>query len=601
VKKKGIYLLLLTTLALIACSREMPVTYGDGPVTVGFLAGDGTAMGISTRTSAGEDGLSTLWSPGDIIALWAKASNGTEVLNGQEFSVASLMGTSAFFTSTIPNQMPEGNYTYVASYPVPDKMENGYAYFTIPSIQDGTCSNGEDIMVSDQVVAREMKAIDWENYGHQEMQLGMNHLLHRMRFYITNTQSLGGESIKEITVTFPRNVAGQIAVDLENPEAGSIVSNGENTISVVLDEPLPVSTSSQRHYLNISILPTTFSTGEKMNVTLHTASKLATMEIPLKSRTFAAGHSTPVLLVPQNVMDAPRLYFTVNSNNLGEDINRIELTAPTGCTWGDTGSNVFTYNPGENIPVGRKFYVEFHNLSTFQAFSGQSIQVKYESEHVTINETVTVGSLTGVPSANLNLNVPYLLYENFSSVPTFSSNDEYKTSKAGTYSAHTFLNGWAGARCGAEAGKCIRIACRRETSARYAARVDSAPLNGTIKKATNLSVEFDYGANNQFGGIAIVTDGNVGQNCHIGYITTTSNYKSGDDDGTYESDNSFYVKEYSGSYDSTPNNDTYILHNVPATNVVRITWRTTIEDQAGLTNTTAWLYIDNIKIKISNQ
>lgn len=339
-----------------------------------------------------------------------------------------------------------------------------------------------------------------------------------------------------------------------------------------------------------------------MSVTLHTASKQASFDIPLKGRAFAAGHSTPVLLVPRNVIEARRLYFSLKSNNLGEDVSRIDLIAPAGCTWGESSSGTFTFDPGGDITVGTTFYVEFHDLNKFNAFSGKDITVTYNSEHAEISETVNAGNIIGRPSATIGLNVPYLLCEDFSSVATFSSNDEYsKTFVTGDFNPHTFLNGWAGGRCGAKAGKCIRIACRRETTADYPARVDSAPLKGRIKKTVNLSVEFDYGADNEYGGIPIIVDGNVGQNCRIGYITTTKNYKSGNNTGTYEGGNTFYVKEYTGSYDNTPNHDSYILHNVPATDVVRISWRTLPEHQEGTTNTTIWLYIDNVKIKISKQ
>ena len=39
------------------------------------------------------------------------------------------------------------------------------------------------------------------------------------------------------------------------------------------------------------------------------------------------------------------------------------------------------------------------------------------------------------------------------------------------------------------------------------------------------------------------------------------------------------------------------VHDVPAW--FRLAWRTEIEHQAGTTNTTAWLYIDNIKVQIT--
>ena len=83
-----------------------------------------------------------------------------------------------------------------------------------------------------------------------------------------------------------------------------------------------------------------------------------------------------------------------------------------------------------------------------------------------------------------------------------------------------------------------------------------------------------------------------------GFVTSTEGYKSGDTDGTFDSANQRYVFEKTGSYDSTPNTDTYYLNNVP-TGTVRITWRTEVQHQAGTNNTTCWLYIDNVKVQIA--
>ena len=99
--------------------------------------------------------------------------------------------------------------------------------------------------------------------------------------------------------------------------------------------------------------------------------------------------------------------------------------------------------------------------------------------------------------------------------------------------------------------------------------------------------------------VAIILDGNVGQNCYIGYVTSTKGYKSGDTDGVYDrTNNTFYAKEYTGSWDNTPNDTDYTLSNIPANTLIRISWRTEIEHQAGTTNTTCWLYLDNIKVTI---
>jgi hypothetical protein len=218
--------------------------------------------------------------------------------------------------------------------------------------------------------------------------------------------------------------------------------------------------------------------------------------------------------------------------------------------------------------------------------------------HTTTKMGMELLTLSFMPSNGLN--VPYLLYEDFSAVGSFSYDDQYSGGfNSGSKDSHAFLSGWTGARIGASAGQSIRIACRRETSADYPARVDAAPLNGIIKSPVDLSVEFDYGANNQFGGISIISNPDVGQTCHVGYVTSTQGYKSGATNGTFEDGNSFYVKEYSGSYTSTPNTAQYTIHNVPAGGIFRLTIRTEIEHQAGTNNTTAWLYIDNVKIKIA--
>lgn len=606
---RPIILLAVLCAALTACQRESPAIIEGGPVDVGVRVGSSEGVGISitagTKTFASGDGLSTQWSTSDNIALWALDGGGNAVLNAQPFSVYSVSGSSSYFTSTLSSPMPEGQYSYFASYPLPEQVSGGIARYTIPDKQDGVCGSGAEPLFSNVAVAGALHAIDW-NEGHDDSDLclDMSSLVHRLRFYLPEVSGLEGESIEEMMVSFPRAVAGKFDVNLASVGIGSPVpagvlnGAGENTVNVFPVEPVSMSTSSEKHYVNVAIAPTSFSDGEYMDVTIHTQSKILYATIPLMSRTFAAGHSTAAGIVPSSIVECRRLFFTLASNPVGEDIQSIRLTAPTGSNWGSSGSNIFDFTPSELIKTGDRFCVEFLDLAQFESFSGKDIQVTYESDHLTINQTVHIGSLTGKVSENLGLNVPWLLNEDFNDVQTFSSNDEYATSKAGSYSSYSFLDGWAGARVGAEAGKCIRIACRRETSARYDSRVDSAPLNAVFKKPTNLVVEFDYGADNRYGGIPIVLDGNVGQNCHLGYITTTKNYKSGDKDGTYQ--HNFYIKEYSGSFDSTPNNDSFVLQNVPAGNIVRISWRTVVEDQAGLTNTTAWFYIDNVKVKIYN-
>lgn len=579
--------------AFSSCQKGAVENVGNvGRHTIGFCTGE-----ASTRTMMNPDGLTASWEKGDRIAIWAKNSAGEYTLNNTQFSVYGADGARAFFTATIDASMPEDRYTYFATYPVPESVSLTKATFTIPSIQDGKVSGGADIMIANPLLHGPLDEVQ-ELSDYTKLGMSMEHILHQFRLYLPEGEDkLGGEAIVKMVLTFPKPVAGKLVADFTDTEAAAEFSGEEKSITLKLSEPLVNSTSSERKYAMAAFFPSSFEASESINIKIYTETKIANAyPVNLEGRTFAAGHSTPVRLSFSDIQEYGRLRFTVSSNNLGENANAVRLTAPQGCTWGD-GSTIYEYRPGHEITTGETFEIPFENLDTFRTFSGKDVTVTFDTEHVDATQTVRVPDLTTLNFAEISAGLPYLLYEDFSGVESFNSGDNYATSNAGSKSPKSFLNGWTGGRVGAEAGMCIRIACRRETSKGYDARVDSAPII-SLKKSTDIKVSYDYGVNNKYGGIAIITDGNVGQNVHIGYVTDTKGYSSGDDSGTFESDNTFYAKEYTGSYTSTPNSDTRIIHSAP-TGVLRITWRSAAEYQAGTTNTTCWLYLDNIKVQIA--
>ena len=589
--------------AALSCTPEgletVPsATVSDGLVTVGFAVASDAA---ATKTAAGPDGLSTSWTSSDAIALWAKSGTSYS-LSAVPFSVYGMADAGAFFTAELDSPMEQGTYTYFATYPVPSSVSGNTATFTVPSVQDGISGNGEDIMVASPAEAGALEQIDWLETRQPDLALRMEHKLHRLRFYYDDSR-LGGESIQKIVATFPKYVAGTVTTDFTNPASSLTITEGSSAITVEPVTPVAPSSGDKRHYAMASIIPTQFQSGESMAVKMYTESKVASVTIPLQSRNFAAGHSTPVRIIPSSVGNFCKIYVNVDSNNLGESVQTITFTAPSGCKWSDSGSETFVYNPGTAIDAGHSFVLEYEDESAFRTLSDKTVTVTYDSEHVTISETIEIENLTGKYSTRLSLNVPYLLYEDFARVSSFSSNDEYTGGSTagltkGDKSAYSFLDGWSGGRIGAEAGKCIRISSRRETRiGNYPARVDSAPLRGIIKKAARISVNFDYGADNQTGGIG---KADVGQTCHVGYVTDTAKYSSGDGTGTFEGgENSFYVKENTGSYDNLPNNRTITIQ-IPAASIIRVTWRSVIDNDWGANNTTDWLFLDNIKIKITN-
>ena len=588
-------------ICLSSCEASLTVqepSSGDsapGPVEVRLSAGG--SFSPQLKTSADEDGLGTSWVAGDRIAVWALDSGGREVLSATGFSLYGASSSKAFFSATLDSAMPEGEYTYYATYPEPSSVSGTSAVFSVSSLQDGHSGGGVDIMLSAPETGDALKPVEWESYDGDEVSLSMDHMLHRLRFYCPEACLPAGEKISRVVAAFPRPVAGDVTL---NVVSGELTASGSGSQVITLEpaQAVPLS-GSTKNYVTASVIPVTFSPGESMQVTFYTDTKVARMTVPLGGRTFAPGHSTAVRMTPETVGNCYRIAVRMDSNNLGEDIQSMTLSAPEGCRWGDSLGNELVYSPGRTFTRGENFILEFEDEAAFMSLSGKKVTVTYDSEHARISEEISIGSLSGKYSADLSLNVPYLLYEDFSSVGTFSYDDEYTGGfNSGSKSPHSFLDGWTGARVGAQAGQCIRIACRRETSANYSARVDSAPLKGILKSPVDLDVEFDYGANNQYGGLIIITDPNVGQTCFVGYVTSSEGYKSGDTSGTFESGNSFYVKEYSGSYTSTPNKASYTIHGAPAGGIFRLTLRTEIESQAGTNNTTDWLYIDNVKIKI---
>ena len=555
------------------------------PCKVGFYAG-----GPFTRTSICDDGLSSEWQQGDRISVWAVGSNDVKVLDNTGFAVYGLNGGRAFFTATLDSEMPEDTYTYYASYPAPLSVSGTYADFEIPAVQDGRMSDGADILIAAPVTYGPLRPVP-EILDGSGLSLSMEHLLHQFRLYMPEDE-FNGEPVKKIELTFPRGVVGRLTADYTNPDAEASLSDATSTVTLLLDEPLAVSTAEKMNFAVASFFPGTFGEGESVTVMIPAYQKVAYSDIDLQSRTFERGHSTPVRL---RFRTEPAWFvnFTVSGNNLGEDADKVILTAPEGCTWGNTGSNVYTYAPGHKITTGETFTIQLDTEEHYRALSGREIAVSFDCEHVTTNGTLTMPDMSSGLSTDISAGLPYLLYEDFSAVGTFHYDDNHSAANAGSKDYHGFLgeSGWTGARIGADGG-CIRIACHRETSANYPARVDSAPF--VLKKSADIVVKFDYGDNNQSGGLG---SNDKGQTAHIGYVTGSGGYKSGD--GTGEFPYSFFTKEKDGSFGTTPRHAEYVISAAPE-GLVRISWRSVPESSAALGNTTAWLYIDNVTVQIAN-
>ncbi len=564
--------------------------------------GEEVALGIGcspkTRTGYDSDSKSFVWLPGDKVSVWARSSSGSYALDGTTFSLLARESdaSSAYFTATLASPMAEGTYSYYVTYPVPASVSGTTATFTVPSVQDGAASGGTDILVSEEATGTELQAIKEgsEPVSKDVMTVSMKHLLHFLRFYIPEGKNILGEPLTSIEFSMPQNIAGNVSVDVTDASSASL-SGGTTDMILDLSEPLTDDPSSAA-VAGIFPPSAAYSATDKMNVTVYSDNKWATVNpISLAGRTFDAGHITPVPLKPADVKDKYWLKFTLASNNLGEDPQKITLTLADGSAWPDGTSSAFLWegSDGGVIPVGDTYVMTTLDETAFRALSSKSVTVSYESESAIVSETLSLGDLSSGTSASVSLNCPYLFFEDFSTVESFNSGDLYKTSNAGSKDPKVF-NGWSVARAGAQAGTAIRLAAHRETGfANYPSRADSPFLSGLKEgKKVDLDIQFNYSMGREEGGL--FSKPKASQTVYLGYITTSENLKSGDETGTYP--DSFELNETTGSYSNINHLSQTTLSEVQAP--LRLSWRTVAQTVWDTTNSTCWLYIDNIKVKI---
>lgn len=563
-----------------------------------------------TRTEYDVETKRFVWNDGDKIAVWAKSPDGSYALDNQAFRLMAVASdkSEAYFTATLQSPMAEGTYSYYMTYPLPESMGGMTATFTVPSVQDGTASDGVDIIVAEPISGPALEPVKEAApiVSDDVLNVRMRHLLHFLRFYIPEGNNLLGEPVKRIEFTMPRAVAGKVSVDVTD---ASTVSFGEGVNGLTLELRNPIDESADGTEVAVAgIFPPrmAYSAGDRITVDAYSENKCASVSFSLAGRDFAAGHTTKV---PLKMTEAKpieyELKFMLASNNLGEDVQDIRITLPDDAVWPGLSSSELRIDSGNDglVRIGDTYVFRTKDKAFFKGLSSKRLAVTYESESAVVSETVTLGDFSSSIRGECELNCPYLFFEDFSWVEGFNSNDEYGWSSPGSFSPHLFApytidaenpwspekGGWSAARAGAQAGTAIRIACRRETRlANYSARADSPFLSGLKDgKTVNLDITYDYSMGRE-------GTPKIAQTVYFGYITTSKNPSSGDETGTFPE--SFKINETTGSYTNINHTANTLLRGVGAP--LRLSWRTMPDKDWGANNNTCWLYIDNIKVKI---
>jgi hypothetical protein len=623
--------LLFVVLFLVGCAKDDFITIGDSrgeKAVYGFGVGGGT-----TRTFINDDGVTISWDKDDKVVLWAKAKGSDSyTLSNKTFDTwfVSADNSQAYFTAKLDSQMPDSgdenkndDYTYYVCYPLPQSVSGTTATFNLPSTQDGKMGGGADIMVAQGTGPALAKLYTPANPNDSNVvpdyvikegvKLQMKHLIHALRFYVPQGKwgFPQGETVERIVFTMPANVAGTVTADVaaESPALSS-PTNATNTISLNLKEPIGPSAADGNGIVNYdyacaSIIPNTYS-GD-MTVKVYSQTKASQVTIPIDNRKMAAGHITPVGLNSSKTVNQYVLRIKWGGNNLGENVNKITFHNENG---NEVSALTITDITNKFKKVGDYYDIDLSfgnqsDIDAVKALAGKNITVKYDSDHAIVSTNFIFPS--GIENGFFHeetLTVPYLFFEDFSTVSSISSNDEYESGfNSGSKSAVSFLSGWTGARIGAQAGTSIRIASRRETSADYPARVDSAPLSG-IKdgKTVNIKVTYDYGVNYE-------GTHTGGQTILQGYVISNEAYSSGESiysirngqqfskiSGTFAEGDRFVIDGTDGSYTNIPETGSFTLYG--RNNATRLTWAAVTKHKVGANNTTSWFYLDNIKVQI---
>ncbi|MBR6759938.1 MAG: hypothetical protein IKM03_06120 [Alistipes sp.] len=627
--KLKLYIILTISLLFAGCIKEWgEVATDKGPVTVGFFAGGGP-----TRTTINSDGVSTSWSKDDKVALWAINSEGTATLSAQPFKIYYRDGQKALFTATLTAPMAAGSYNYYATYPVPKSVSGTQASFTLPASQDGQISKGAAIMIATPatgsqlgIVTGEPGADDAYEIDDNHLSLRMKHTMHALRFFVMQNQwgFAEGETIERIVFTMPQTVAGDVTLDYTNPSSAPAVTNGVNTMSLDLARNIGATTSAANpDFAAASIIPTAaFNDGDELKMKVYSQKQLVEQTILLAGReAMLAGHITPVAIDCSSPRDLPKMSFRITTNNLGEQPYRITLTSSDSSTkWKENDDHIYEYYTGSEsstIATGNGFDI-YYDESTISSISGKSVTVTYESKSAIVTNSITMPSMTAGNDYTINLTVPYLFFEDFSTINTYGF--DVVTNAQGTAVTGYDLSiansdkdnvnpglrsGWTGARTGGSAGSAIRVGSRVDQVYGFThtfGRLDSPALSG-LKNGANvkISVSFNYSGGrdgrSEFSPRAV-----------FGYTTT-----SGPIDGTTgsfssDSDNWKDINGYtlipsistSGSFTNITQSMTHTISN--CNNTYRLSWQ--IRGTGKITgfiqvgNGNQWMFIDNIKVQI---
>ena len=580
----------------VGCSSKENTPHPDRQITVYLKAiqpGSDPSSSPTTRTAIGGENLDhTYWSERDTIELYWRKTGSSDALNsGQPFSCYRFEGTVSTF-STEMEALPSGSYDYFATYPKPASVNGTQVTYNLPAEQPGTyCppdlhaeyTGNLDFMLATPLSSQ--PNLD----GNNTLTMNFIHQCHVMRIQVPTKRNQWGSPIHKLRVEFPSPVVGRMTMDLTDPTAAPTLTEGSNTVTAVLSKPL---TESQEddvngNYVWLFLCPGAVNGTVRFTAYDENDNQLTSVSQQI-NRELKAGRITPVNLTIPGSLSTTNLIFSITGNNLGETPNSFTVTAPTGALFSN-GTNQQTFQVNSSNTYTLSFYNQTNGINHSELIRTNGLTFTYDSDNAIVSEIQKI-SFEEEASENINLTVPYLLYEDFSDVNSFDYETDRSTSNPDAIWLNQYgLTGWSGTRVGVETGKAMRISVRHETIAQYPGRVDSPPLSA-IKEGHSVKVRLSFNAGQTSEWVR----------CKVG-VTTQNDLHS----GNTEPEGGFTETQFAldADYNNIPNAYTFQSESFlqSCTNQTRLSWNVVREYDFwgnGGSFRTWFIYLDNIRVSI---
>ena len=542
----------------------------------------------ATRTSIDpEDGRTTRWSENDNLAVWAKGANGNLALVGETFLLRFLSTewNKAYFVGNIA-PMAEGEYTYYLSYPRPASVNGTMATYSVSAEQSGEYDGKYDIMVAEPTVNGALTT------GKRvELETIMRHQMHAIKITVPEGRNIYGKRFKQLDITFPQDVVGDITLDVTDPNAEPVYSNTTNVIRVYNENGFDAGDD-----IWVFVLPGTVDGDVSYKVSGDGYTSVVNT-YPL-TRNMERSHVTPIRMATPELYKYTYFVLSEGISNLGEDFNSFDI-------YDVSGSKLATFNrSAEN-----RYEFGYEGDVDFSSWQNTNLRLVLDSDHAIVEVSVPLGTIRSFTGHTLSpFNIPYLFEENFDDVGDFtdghadpengfSGDSKNYNSTFSNYTSHSRMQGWSGGRYQCSSGA-MRLCCRSEAAvviAHYRGRMDTAPLARLKSNANaNIRVTFNYAANSRTYGVISIDDILL----YFGSTTTTGSI-SPKTNISNTVINGKSVTELGGSFSNIAAEESVTVSG--CNSKTRLSWIVGSSGSAGLKagNANQWLYIDNIKVQIA--